>query len=396
MTTVVIGGGMASVRLCEQLRTRGDREPIVLVSRETVPPYNRVLLSAVLAGAEQFTDTLLHDCDWYYDNNIDLVPGCTVLRIDAPSKSLRLSDGRVLHYDRVVLATGSVQRAPEFGKAADFLSFRTYGDCEEILRRKAGEGSDEPVIVVGGGLLGVEAAAALADRGRSVNLLHRGPWLMNRQLDEKAGEMLRDQLERRGIAVYVHAKPAAWFENRRGVRLADHRVVLGSSVILAAGIAPNIDLAKASGIATGNGVLVDANFRTSATDVYAVGECCELLGASAGLLAPVYEQIERLVEHLVSGEIFDSFEYTAHVVRLKVSGIDVHVMGDIRSCSDFTHFEDIHARIYRRLYFSGSRLVGALLFGDVSQSQKCFELLGEDLPSASRFDLNFSGTSLAA
>lgn len=385
---VIIGGGMASIRLAERLRAAGMRDPLVIVSRETAMPYNRVLLSEVLADRLPTDGIALHEAEWFEAQDVKLLTGSVVSEIDTESCQLRLEDGITLGYSKLVLATGSVGVVPDscLPLPAHAVTFRSLEDCEAIAGRL---GAGKKVVVLGGGLLGVEAATAIAARGAMVTLIHRGRWIMNRQLDEGAARVLAHQLKDKGVEVCLQVDVAGLAED---VRLSDGSSLEADLVVLATGIVPETTLARDAGIEVRRGVLVDHNFSTSSKGVYAVGECCEVNGETAGLLAPIWEQVGRLVAHLVHGTHFDSFEVPPHVVRLKVSGIDVHVMG-VADSDETVQFEDRAAGVYRKLSLRGGKLVGATLVGDLRHSAEYLEMIGSGLDRLDPVALQFTGTS---
>lgn len=366
----VIGNGMAAVRLLETLQARApDRYQIDVFGEEPEAGYNRVLLSPLLAGEQSETQIATRNADWYRECGITLHRGQQVTAIDRGSRILRCADGSKHSYDRLVLATGSRAFIPDL-PGADLpgsLGFRTLADVRRMLAHAALH-PDETVTVVGGGLLGIEAACALAKRGVQVRLLHRGNHLMNRQLDSEAGGLLASELAQRGIEVHCNSEIAAVLGDTRveGVRLRGGRSTLASGMVIwGAGIVPEADLARDAGLDCSAGVRVDHHLRSSDPMIFAIGECAEFNGETFGLVAPSYGHAE-ICAAVLAGDMTPRYAPSAMATRLKVSGVEVFSMGVFEAGPDDEqlHYRDSALGIYRKLVLRDGRLIGALCYGD--------------------------------
>ena len=362
---LVIGNGMAGMQMVESLLQRApQRYAITVIGREPHGNYNRVLLSPVLAGETPFSETLIHDRDWYERHGVTLLSGETVLQVDLAARTVQ-TDYRQLGWDRLVFATGSQPRLPAIpGINADcVLGFRSIADVRQLLACQG------PVVVLGGGFLGIEAAAALCARGREVTLVHHKPWLLDRQLDAKAGELLLTALQQRGIRCVLNSGLTAIDE--AGVTLTSGRHCAATQVVIAIGVQPEITLAQAAGLPCQRGILVDRQLRSAVPGVYAVGECCEIESETFGLVAPCLAQAKVLAAQL-AGTPEPDYRTQPGGTRLKVSGISLFSAGDIREAPSVSSFDPISGD-YRRLFLRQGRLNGVLLFGD---SQQGAALLG--------------------
>ncbi len=375
---VVIGAGMAALKLVETLRRRGDRRSIALVGEETSLPYNRIMLSPLLAGSAEWPQLISHPTQWYQDQSVQLVLGQVVSAVDITAHSIAGPGGFVLHYDTLVFATGSRAALPTLpGTALPGVEvFRSAEDVEALLHAASLGGN---AVVLGGGLLGIEAAAALAKRGMQVTLVHRSSVLMNRQLDEIASNCLVNALKTRGVGVQLGDAPVAieGVDQVRGVRLESGITLPATLVVIATGIVPEVVLARAAGLNVKQGIIVDARMQTAMHSVHAIGECCELNGETVGLVAPIWQQVEVLAANLCGQP--QAFVARPYVTMLKVSGVDVHVMGDIDAGTveglEVLCYRDRAFGIYKKLVLRQRRVVGALLFGDIDGSQLFFQLI---------------------
>ncbi|MGK3141100.1 nitrite reductase large subunit NirB [Pantoea sp. C2G6] len=356
---LVIGNGMAGMQMVESLLQRApQRYAITVIGREPHGNYNRVLLSPVLAGETSFSETLIHHHDWYQQHGVTLLSGETVLRINLAARTAE-TDQRQLTWDRLVFATGSQPRLPAIpGIHADHvLAFRTIADVRRLL---AGQG---PVVVLGGGFLGIEAAAALRARGREVTLVHHKPWLLDRQLDAKAGELLATALQQRGIRCELNSGLRAI--GAAQVTLVDGRQLAAGQVVMAIGVVPEVALAQAAGLPCQRGILVDGQLRSAVPDVYALGECCEIAGETFGLVAPCLAQAQILAAQLAGAPEAD-FVSQPLATRLKVSGISLFSAGDVSEADSISSFDPLSGD-YRRLFLRHGRLHGVVLSGDTRQ-----------------------------
>ncbi len=385
---VVIGNGMAGMRTVEHLlRLAPERYTITVIGREPRGNYNRILLSPVLAGEKAFADTLLHPEAWYADHGITLHAGVTVIAIDRAARTVQADNGLSVAYDRLVLATGSAPFMPALPgiDLPGVLGFRDLDDVEAMLEAAR---NHRHAVVIGGGILGLEAADALTRRGMDVTVVHRNAWLMDRQLDESAARMLQDALEARGIRFALNGRTAALEGEARvtGVRLETGERIPADLVVVTAGVRPRIELARAAGLACHRGVQVDDTLTTSDPAILAVGECIEHRGETFGLVAPLWEQAEVLARRL-AGDTTARYEGSVTQTRLKVTGIEVFSAGDFHGgegCEVLTLHDPI-AGHYRRLVLREGRLGGAVLYGDAADGGWYFDLMqsGRDLSAAS-------------
>lgn len=395
---LIIGHGMASTRLVEELVERAPgRFAITLLGAEPRPAYNRILLSPVLAGDRSPDDILLHPADWYARHGVALHTGVIVTAIDAGAHRVATADGRVFGYDRLVLATGSSPIAPPLPGIGlrGVVSFRDVEDVAAMLDQ-AGEG--RRAVVIGGGLLGLEAACGLARQGMAVTVLHLMPHLMERQLDAEAAGLLRSALEGRGLSVLtgVTTQEILGTDHVAGVRLADGRSLAADLVVLAIGVRPRVELARAAGLDVARGIVVDDALRTSAPGIYALGECAQHRGTCHGLVAPLYEMAAALAAHLVGTDAHYVPSPTA--TRLKVTGIDLFSAGDFIGGPDG---EDIVLRDprlghYARLIVRDDRLVGAVLYGDTADAPFFADLIQSGRSIAAIRDTLIFGPALCA
>src|SRR5262245_58259262 len=324
---VIVGAGMAALKLVEELsELNPGRYDIVMVGREPHQPYNRVLLSGLLAGDAAEQDIELKPRVWYAEMGVKLCCGVAITALRPMAHKVVLATGRQLDYERLVLATGSNPIGLPI-PGHDLPGVRTFRDIDDVKAMRAMQ-PGTPVVVIGGGLLGVEAAYGLANRGCKVTLLHIMPRLMERQLDERAAALLAAAVERRGIEVVLEAETAAIAGNVRAERvvLKDGRVFAASLVVMAAGARPEPSLAKAAGLAIGRGIKVDDKLETSAPGIYAIGECAEHRGQCYGLVEPAYEHARMLGRYLAG--LPAHYEGSLLSASLKVSGIPLVSMGD--------------------------------------------------------------------
>ena len=381
---VVIGNGMAGCRAIEEILARDPgRYAVTIFGAEPRVNYNRIMLSPVLAGEKAFEDIVINDAAWYADNSITLVSGDPVTHIDRAAQSVVARSGRIEPYDRLLIATGSDPFIiPVAGH--DLPGVVTFRDLDDVDKMLAAAETGGSAVVIGGGLLGLEAAHGLSLRGMQVTVIHLMPTLMERQLDEAAGYLLRSELERRGQTIVTGADTAAIIEQDghvAGVRLKDAREFAADIVVMAVGIRPSVALAKGAGLEVGRGVLVDDHMVTSDPAIMAVGECVEHRGACYGLVAPLWDMCRALADHATG----QPSGYTGSVTstKLKVSGIDLFSAGDF---SGGDGAEDIVMRdaargIYKRVVVKDDRLIGAVLYGDTADGNWYFDLLkrGEDI-----------------
>ncbi|WP_165857329.1 NAD(P)/FAD-dependent oxidoreductase [Marinobacter sp. JSM 1782161] len=391
---VIIGHGMVAQRLLERLMAR-DAHPytqIDVLSAEAVPAYNRVLLSSVLAGDANLDGITLQPLDWFARHSIHLHADTPVTAIDTDRQTVTSRDGDTFAYDDLVLATGARPASLKLpGEELDgVVTFRDIRDTEKLL---AASRRHRRAVVIGGGFLGLEAADGLSQQGMAVTVLHRSPYLLNRQLDPTAGQLLQDALERRGIHSVTGQNPRALIGERRvrAVQLADETLISTDLVVLAAGIRPNAEIARDAGIDCERGIVVDHYLRTGTDNVYALGECCQLGEHTFGLVEPGYQQADVLAG-VLCGSDAERFEPGAVATRLKISGIPIFSCGQAQPGPDTESviWQDHDTEQYCHLMLRDNRLAGAVLFGDTRDGPWFFDQLQQqrDL-SAHRQQLAF-------
>jgi nitrite reductase (NADH) large subunit len=381
---VVIGNGMAGVRVLEELLERApDRYDVTVFGAEPHPTYNRIMLSPVLAGEKTFDDIVTHDRAWYAQKGFDLRAGLRIDAIDRGARDVVAADGSRFPYDRLVIATGSHPFViPVPGR--DLPGVITFRDIADVDAMVAAAGNGRRAVVIGGGLLGLEAANGLLARGMTVTVVHLMATVMERQLDDAAGHLLRRELERRGLAVITEANTECIFGDAHvaGVRLKDGREIPADLVVMAVGIKPNGDLGKAAGLAANRGLIVDDRMATSDEAILAVGECVEHRGQNYGLVAPLYEMAKVAADQL-AGTTESAYQGSVTSTKLKVTGIDVFSAGAFGADkeSEDIVFRDAARGIYKRIVLKENRIVGAVLYGDTADGARLFQLLraGEDV-----------------
>lgn len=373
---VVIGAGMASGRMLEHLTEADpDAYDITLLNAEPRGAYNRILLSPVLAGEKTFGDIVNHDADWYAARGIITRFGERATAIDRAAKVVRAPGGD-LAYDKLVLATGSDPfMLPLPG--ADLDGVISYRDIEDTTRMMAIE-PGQSVVVIGGGLLGLEAAAGLAVRGADVTVVHLMGHLMERQLDAEAGGMLRASLEARGITVLCDAASDRIIgEGGRvtGLVLKEGQVLDCALLVMAVGIRPAVALAQDAGLSVGRAVIVDDQLRASDPDILAIGECVEHRGTLFGLVAPLYEQAKVAADTLLGRAA--AYVQKSLSTKLKVTGCDLFSAGDFSDAPgrESLFYRDPRHGSYKRLVLDGDRLVGAVMYGDTTDGNWFFDLI---------------------
>ena len=381
---VVIGNGMAGCRAVEELLARDPgRYEIVIFGAEPRVNYNRIMLSPVLAGEKRFEDIVINPEEWYSGNGITLVAGDPVARIDRAAQTVIAASGRIEPYDRLMIATGSDPFIiPVPGK--DLPGVVTFRDLDDVEKMLAAAETGGDAVVIGGGLLGLEAAHGLSLRGMTVTVVHLMPTLMERQLDEAAGWLLKEELERRGQTILTGADTEAIIEadgHVAGIRLKDGREIRCDLVVMAVGIRPSTALARAAGLDVERGILVDDHMVTSDPAILAVGECVQHRGQCYGLVAPLWEMCRALADHLVDSP--SGYLGSVTSTKLKVSGIELFSAGDFSGSdgSEDIVMRDASRGIYKRVVVRDGRVIGAVLYGDTADGSWYFDLLkkGEDI-----------------
>jgi nitrite reductase (NADH) large subunit len=367
---VVVGNGMAAMRTVEELLARAsDRYDITIVGAEPYPNYNRILLSAVLAGEKTVDEIILNPFDWYVERGVRLIAGRPATAIDRAGKTVVIADGERVSYDKLLLATGSKPLAPAIpGLGLPGVgAFRDIGDVEAMIEAARRQ---RRAVVIGGGLLGLEAAWGLKRRGMSVAVVHLMPTLMERQLDIPAGELLQRDLDARGIAFFTDAQTEEIFGTERveGIRLNDGREIAADLVVLAIGIRPNIDLARAADLAINRGIKVGDDLCTSDGDIYAVGECIEHNGQVFGLVAPIWEQA-KICGARLAGDKTAAYVPPPVFTSLKITGVDVFSAGALCAADDNDDeitLHDAKRGMYKKVILRDNRIVGSVLYGSVA------------------------------
>ncbi len=383
-TLVVVGNGMAAARLVDELtKVALGRYAIAVIGDEPRLAYNRVLLSSVLAGETASHDIELRPASWWGDRGVTLKYGCVATEIDVGRRELKILNEESIGFSRLVLATGSMPLRLNV-PGADLAGVHTFRDSRDVDMLLTLAAQKKRVVVVGGGLLGLEAAYGLSKAGSSVTLLHLMDRLMERQLDGPAAELLKSLVERKGIRVLLNANTARLHGETRveGIELSDGRQIDADAVVFAAGIRPNIALAKDAGIPVNRGIVVDDVMQTGAPDIFALGECAEHRGICYGLVEPAYEQARVLARHLAGS----TAAYSGSVVatNLKVSGVSVFSAGGFMGAdgSEAIVLNDVRHGTYKKLVISDGRLIGAVLVGDVGDALWYLELIRNREPIA--------------
>ena len=394
---VVVGNGMAAARLVDKLtKVALGRYAIAVIGDEPRLAYNRVLLSSVLAGETASHDIELKPAAWWRDRGVTIKYGCLATAIDVDRRELKIANEESIAFSKLVLATGSTPLRLKVS-GADLPGVHTFRDSRDADLLLALAARKKRVVVVGGGLLGLEAAYGLAKAGASVTLVHLMDRLMERQLDAPAAELLKSLVERKGIRILLNANTVRLHGETHveGVELADGRRIEADAVIFAAGIRPNVSLAKDAGIPVDRGIVVDDSLQTGAPDIFALGECAEHRGICYGLVEPAYEQARVLARHLAGGAA--SYGGSVTATNLKVSGVSVFSAGDFTGTdgSETIVLNDARHGTYKKLVISDGHLTGAALVGDVGDALWYLELIRNRQPIARIRNRMMFGRSLA-
>jgi nitrite reductase (NADH) large subunit len=374
---VVVGNGMVGLRFVEAVTRRAaERFDITVVGAEPVPAYNRVLLSALVAGEASEDDCRFRDRRWYLMNGVRLIAGARATAIDTGERELRIDKHGVVPFDRLVLATGSEPiRLPVSGMdLAGVITFRDLGDA---ARMRAAAEAGHPAVVIGGGLLGLEAAYGLARIGVPVTLVHLASRVMERQLDDGAARLVEAAMRARGIDIVLGAQTAAieGVECAEAVRLADGRVLPASLVVVAVGVRPATALAQAAGLAVDRGIVVDDALTTSVRGIHGIGECVAHRGTVYGLVEPGYAQAEVLARRMAGEEA--QYTGTLLATRLKVSGVPVFSAGEVATAAgdEVITLSDASAGRYARLVVRDQKLAAAILVGETRHAGFYLDLI---------------------
>ena len=378
---VLIGNGMAGVRTLEELlKLAPERYEITVFGAEPHPNYNRILLSPVLAGEQTIDEIILNPLSWYEENGIKLHLSKKVVDVDRAARIVTAEDGTTAAYDQLIIATGSNPFIlPVPGKElAGVIAYRDIADTNFMIDTAT---THQHAVVIGGGLLGLEAANGLMLRGMSVTVVHISDWLMERQLDNVAGKLLEKSLTERGLKFELGAQTAALLGNETGrvraVQFKDGREIPADLVVMAAGIRPNTALAEKIGLECNRGIVVSDALQTSDPAIWSVGECASHRGIAYGLVAPLFEQGKVLAAHLAGQGEGVAYQGSQTSTKLKVTGIDLFSAGDFmggEGCEDIV-LSDPMGGVYKRLVLKDDKLVGACLYGDTVDGSWYFKLL---------------------
>jgi nitrite reductase (NADH) large subunit len=395
---VVIGNGMAPGRALDKLfEAAPDAYDVTIFNAEPRVNYDRIMLSPVLSGEKNFEQIVIHGDGWYVKHGVTLYKGSTVTAIDRAAKTVTSARGVTVPYDQLLIATGSLPIViPVPGhKLAGVLSYRDLDDVEAMLLAAKSRGN---AVVIGGGLLGLEAAAGLKDQGMDVTVLHLMPTLMERQLDTTAGHLLQKEVEARGIKVITKANTKAIIGEKKveAVLLEDGTRLPADLVVMAVGIKPNSALAKEAGLDVGRGIKVGTDMRTSDPAIFAVGECAEFDGQTYGLVAPLYEMANVIAAQL-AGDGAAAFKPSVTATKLKVTGINLFSAGDFAEAKDREEIvlRDATRGVYKRLILKDNRIIGAVFYGDTADGAWFFDLIKRGADIAAMRDTLIFGPSYA-
>ncbi|HWF26849.1 MAG TPA: nitrite reductase large subunit NirB [Mycobacterium sp.] len=391
---VVVGNGMAGARALEEILARGGNErfDITVFGDEPYGNYNRILLSNVLAGSDDAAEIYLNPLDWYAENDIELRAGVRVVRIDPFAHLVHADDGTTVRYGKLILATGSRSFFPPIEGiwqddktlARGVFGFRSLDDCADMIEFATGRSK---AIVVGGGLLGLEAARGLQNRGLQVGVVQGGPTLMNAQLDEHGSGILRRLVEALGIEVHTGKRTTRMLtedDMPSAIEFADGSTLPCDMVVMAAGIRPNVGLARRAGLTVERAIVVDNQMRSvDDDDIYVVGECAQHRGQVYGLVAPLWEQASVLADHLTGVNPHAAYHGSRTATKLKVAGVDVAAMGlkgPERDDDEFVQYAEPKHGVYKTVVVRDGKLVGATLVGDVGKVAFLMQAFDRGLP----------------
>lgn len=387
MKLVLVGNGLAGMRCLEDLLDMApDRYEVTVIGEEPWGNYNRIMLSPVLSGDKSIEDIMLHPHAWYSDKGIHFIAGDAAVKVDRPRKQVHTEKGIVVDYDRLILATGSKPFIPPI-KGSDLkgvLSFRDIYDVNTMLEYCKNK---KNAVVIGGGLLGLEAAYGLKQRGMNVTVLHLMDRIMDRQLDARASALLKQSIEAKGIPVLTEANTEELIGQDGHVsqlRLKDGTVLEADFVVFAVGIRPNMALAQSAGLRCNRGVMVNDTMQTFDPSIYAVGECIEHRNQTFGLVEPLWGQAFICASHLAEhGSL--TFKAPTVPTQLKVSGCDVFSAGNFEPADDYEDIilNDEKRHIYKRIIIQEDKVIGAVLFGDTEDGAWYAELIADQTPISS-------------
>ena len=375
---VMIGNGMAGLRTIEEILERSDSQfDITIIGKEHYPNYNRIMLSNILQKKMTVEETIMNPYEWYEENNIQLIVNDPVETVDRSAQTVTTSKGVEVNYDICIFATGSsafVLPIPG-SDLPSVIGWRTIEDTERMIEIAK---TKKKAVVIGGGLLGLECARGLMDQGMEVTVLHLAEWLMEMQLDRKAGGMLKADLERQGMNIKLQAnsKEIIGKDDVEAIKLADGRIIETDLVVMAVGIRPFTQVARDAGLEVNRGIVVNDYLQTSDPNIYAVGECSEHDGKVYGLVAPLYEQGKVLADYL-TGKETEGYKGSTTFTSLKVSGCDLYSAGQIVENENVHGIEIFNSvdNIYKKVYLSDGQVVGAVLYGDTDDGSRFYNMM---------------------
>ncbi|MEI2471468.1 nitrite reductase large subunit NirB [Peribacillus frigoritolerans] len=394
----LIGNGMAGVRCIEEiLKIQPERFEVTVFGSEPHPNYDRIQLSNVLQGATTIDDITINDWNWYKENNITLFSGETVKNIDTTKQIIYSDANREVAYDQLILATGSIPFILPI-KGADkkgVTAFRNIEDCEKMIEYSR---NNKKAAVIGGGLLGLEAARGLLNLGMQVDVIHLSEYLMDRQLDQAAGKMLQRELESQGMNFYLgkQTQEVLGEFDVKGLRFSDGEEVSADLVVMAVGIKPNVAMAQNSGIPVNRGIIVNDYMETKIPNIFAVGECAEHREMVYGLVAPLYEQGKVLAKRICGLES-KAYEGSVLSTKLKISGVDVFSAGEIfedeqaKSIKEFNEWNGT----YKKVMIRNGKISGAVLFGDTKESNTLLSMINKNADVSEYLNVGTSETSVS-
>ncbi|WP_368251780.1 nitrite reductase large subunit NirB [Enterococcus sp. 2201sp1_2201st1_B8_2201SCRN_220225] len=389
---VVIGNGMAGVRTVEEVIARDpDRYQVTIIGKEEYPNYNRIMLSNILQKKMTVEEIITNPLDWYTENNIELINHDPAQKLDVASKTITTASGQTIGYDKLILAMGSNPfMLPVPGADLEgVVAFRTIDDTAELVNAAS---QYKKAVVIGGGLLGLEAAKGLQDQGMEVTVVHLADWLMETQLDETAGKLLQQELEDQGLHFLMqHATKEILGETRvTGLKFSDDSTLDTDLVVMSIGIRPATELVKDSGIEINRGIVVNDYMETNVSGIYGVGECVEHQGKCYGLVAPLFEQGKILADNLTHQADIKPYQGSTTFTSLKVSGADLYSAGNVTQTAGLDTIEafDSASRKYKKIFLQDNKIVGIVLYGDTEEGSRYYNMMKkgatiEDLQSIS-------------
>lgn len=375
---VMIGNGMAGLKTIEEILDRDpQRFEITIIGKEAYPNYNRIMLSNILQNKMTVEETIMNSYDWYAEHDIKLVNNDPVTILDREKKTVLTESGQSFEYDQCIIATGSkafVLPIPG-SDLPSVIGWRTIDDTKRMMEIAQ---TKHKAIVIGGGLLGLECARGLLDQGMEVTVVHLAEWLMEMQLDRKAGQMLKNDLEQQGMRFELQAntQEILGHEDVESVRLADGRVLEADLVVMAVGIRPYTEVAKAAGLDVNRGIIVNEFMQTNDPNIFAVGECAECEGKVYGLVAPLYEQGIVLADYLTNKET-NGYHGSTTFTSLKVSGCDLYSAGIIEETDDIHGIEIFNSidNNYKKVFLKDGEVVGAVLYGNTDDGSRFYNMM---------------------